>query len=92
MMGLQDPCDIISTFFLYPNYHSVFSVLEITMVQICKCRAADEVRAGHRLLLPLSLAQVESFSLVRGLVGAKVWLLLEEIHPDNGQRLEKAIR
>ena len=62
------------------------------MVQICKCRAADEVRTGHRLLLPLSLAQVESFSLVRGLVGAKVWLLLEEIHPDNGQRLEKAIR
>ena len=53
-----------------------------------KCRAADEVRAGHML----SLAQVESFSLVRGLVGAKVWLLLEEIHPDNSQRLEKAIR
>ena len=39
------------------------------------------------------LAQVDSFSLVRGVVGAKVWLLLEEIHPaDNGQRLEKAIR
>ena len=57
-----------------------------------KCRAADVERAGHLLSLPLSLAQVESFSLVRGLVGAKVWLLLEEIHPDNGQRLEKAIR
>ena len=47
---------------------------------------------GSSVRLPLSLAQVESFSLVRGLVGAKVWLLLEEIHPDNGQRLEKAIR
>ena len=38
------------------------------------------------------LAQVDSFSLVRGVVGAKVWLLLEEIHPGNGQRLEKAMR
>ena len=38
------------------------------------------------------LAQVDSFCLVRGVVGAKVWLLLEEIHPDNGRRLEKAVR
>ena len=30
--------------------------------------------------------------MTRGLVGAKVWLLLEEIHPDNSQRLEKAVR
>ena len=39
-------------------------------------------------------AQVDSFSLVRagGVVGANLWLLLEEIHPDSGPRLEKAIR
>ena len=49
--------------------------------------------AEHRPLWSSFLAQVDSFSLVRGVVGAKVWLLLEEIHPaDNGQRLEKAIR
>ena len=65
-----------------------------------------EARAAHKVVnltlqyvaarsMPLwvsLLAQVDSFSLVRGVVGAKVWLLLEEIHPDNGQRLEKAMR
>ena len=50
------------------------------------------VAAGQRPLWVSFLAQVDSFSLVRGVVGAKVWLLLEEIHPDNGKRLEKAVR
>ena len=52
----------------------------------------------HQIILSIfyhllyALFQVEGFSLTRGLVGAKVWLLLEEIHPDNSQRLDMAVR